>query len=125
MFDELPTLVYFTSWYDGPISGLADYEGNLLWFVGDPDISTWALFYITDEERALELEAKRSFELGVGTHCSLDIPLHERKQLSVKQQRQWYKEQDLDALRNRHRSYASEDRYVGEIGEWANSLQVF
>ena len=69
--------VWVANVHDGPLEGLARYQGELLWFDSewDEDADDWSrprryrLRRLPDDELARVQTAHRDFERMVGTHC--------------------------------------------------------
>ena len=73
-------MLWFSGWYDGPLTGLATHDGREYWFVmvlddggehWDPDPRVYVLHRLAAEELALEWEKHRSFAA-----CGLPGCLH-------------------------------------------------
>ena len=74
-------LLFHHDWWDGPISGLAEWQGREHWYQAtwDAEADDWAhprtfvLRRLSDEEIAEEWRVHRAFEAYVGTiHCNHD-----------------------------------------------------
>ena len=70
---------WIADYWDGPISGVAEYEGSLHWFhvrdyaiEDEPTPAECLLYELSDPERALEGRRHDLFRKFVGTHTDLD-----------------------------------------------------
>lgn len=79
--DDQPeaTMLWYSDYWDGPLSGLAVYEDNLVWFhIIDWEhdnlfnMRTFGLYELSDEEAAYELLWHQYFCQSVGYHCNYD-----------------------------------------------------
>jgi hypothetical protein len=99
-FGDLPWLTNvvlrsISGYYDGPLSGLAEYDGRLWWYAvrdfafdeeGTPD--EFVLYELSEAEVEAELEKQAQFREHVGTHWELDESGH-RKPGVVRDQSSW------------------------------------
>ena len=73
--DEQPdlTMLWHANYYDGPLSGMAELDGEMVWFeIHDEDDQGYRIFgvYSLDEENKKELiRRNRDFCEQVGYHC--------------------------------------------------------
>jgi hypothetical protein len=97
-------MLWFGDYYDGPVSGMAAYDGHECWFaaVWDERAGNWTdrprlyvLHQLTDEQRAAEWDRHRSFAArvgGPGVGCLHEPPCPSRPLTSEEERRRWYKE---------------------------------
>src|SRR5258706_13714445 len=83
-FSDLPELagvrlVTISNWFDGPLAGLAAYEGRTHWYEGrdplsDDEGNAWeyVLYVLSASELTHELDRHEAFRQLVGTHWDLD-----------------------------------------------------
>lgn len=91
-------LLFHTDWWDGPLTGLAEYQGREYFFdaVWDEaaDDRTYPrrllLRTITDAEIAEEWRVHRPFEHLVGTHCCAHDGVTERVMRSQSDQKKFF-----------------------------------
>lgn len=117
---EPARLLFPVAYYDGPISGLATYGDQVVWFDGDPHEGRWSLYRLEPEEIIIELEAKGRFEDMVGTHWSYDVLVAERRQRAREMQMAYYADRDSDDLPARRDRYQQPTRLIGDIAAWAS-----
>lgn len=76
--DEQPdlTMLWHSNYYDGPLSGVAEYNGEMVWFDcedygdwGDDKVRSYALYRLTDEAKAVLISNHNDFREAVGHHC--------------------------------------------------------
>lgn len=115
----VPTQIYATGWYDGPITGLASWRGRVCFFQGDPYAGQWELWQPSPTHTEKLLADKASFERGVGTHWSFDIPIKARVQRSGATQIAWYAANKNTALKKEQ--IIVEAEYIGVFILWAGS----
>jgi hypothetical protein len=72
--------VWITDYWDGPLQGLARYEGRLHWFevesfnIDDPSaMRTYVLYPLSDQEIAAEEALHDLFRKHVGTHTDWEL----------------------------------------------------
>ena len=73
------TMLWHSNYYDGPLSGLAEYKDELVWFnIIDWEhdnvfnMRTFGLYELSDEETKYELDWHQLFCEQVGYHCNYE-----------------------------------------------------
>lgn len=78
-------LLWHTSYYDGPLEGMARYDGRHHWFALGPGSQEadarreFVLYPLTDAEITAEIEDHRLFRELVGAHCDYRYDAHGRR----------------------------------------------
>lgn len=73
--DEQPklTMLWHAGYYDGPLSGMADLDGEMVWFdleeENDDRYRTFNLYRLTDEESEIHIRNHQEFRDKVGNHA--------------------------------------------------------
>lgn len=74
--EEEPQMLWHSDYYDGPISGIARYKGQIVWFncvEWEHDnlffMRRYALYELTQEQIDHEIEIHNRFRRQVGRHC--------------------------------------------------------
>ncbi len=66
-------MLWHENYYDGPLSGMADFNGTMVWFdledENEDRYRTYNLYRLTDEERDVFCRHHKEFQEKVGTHC--------------------------------------------------------
>ena len=90
-------LRWHCSYYDGPIDGIAEYDGKLCWFLTfDAKFdechqdTRYILYPLTSDEIKFELRRQSLFEKYVGTHTTYDFDNCRNMWKSLKPQEMWY-----------------------------------
>lgn len=65
-------LIWHSDFYDGPLSGLAEWQGQRYWFKREYDSDELRLYALTPDELAHEEAVHEAFRTHVGTHCDYD-----------------------------------------------------
>lgn len=98
-FSELEgvRLLWHADYWDGPLAGLARYNGQDYWFEVEafdwddpPAERRYLLYSLTEEELAEEREWHHRFQEHVGTHTDYDARGH-RDHAAVKPRSEWSK----------------------------------
>lgn len=105
------TPVWLTDYWDGPLEGLATYEGRLHWFKVEsfdaddpPSVRTYVLYPLSEDEAADEEALHQLFQEHVGTHT--DWQLRGTRDARVHQDSNWASFYDSPEAK-RHRDYTT------------------
>lgn len=97
---------WIMNYWDGPISGVAEFEGHLNWFhvraysiEDEPPPHECLLYELSDRERAAERRRHDLFRKYVGTHMDLDAA--GRRGGTVRPRTRWGRFYDSDTGRER------------------------
>lgn len=115
-------LTFPVDWYDGPLSGLCCYQGDVCWFDGNPSADEWKVYRLTQAERDIETANQQCFEELVGTHWSFEVPLEKRTKRDSASQAEYYRAQNKARDKERRKAYLNQARILATVDGFANHL---
>lgn len=97
--DDTPpiTMLWYSDYYDGPLSGLAEFKDEKVWFhcveMEDPlfHMRKFALYKLTKDELAYEEKWHAIFNKLVGYHCDYGVDDSEKPQTTLEQHDEYFR----------------------------------
>lgn len=115
--DDTPsiTMLWYDNYYDGPLSGMAEFNDNRVWFnciemEDNPfQMRRFALYKMSDDELAYEEKWHTLFNKLVGYHCDYGIDDNDRPKTTQEQHDEYFRLADEEDRHEKKKDYTKNE----------------
>ncbi len=122
--DDTPpiTMLWYSNYYDGPLDGLAEFEGERVWFhcvemEDNPfQMRRFSLYKMSADDLAYEDKWHKLFNELVGYHCDYGIDDNDNPKTTEEQHDEYFRLSDEDDRKIKKKEY-TENECLGTFDE--------